>query len=117
MFRKPTDKNMTFHVMEHYLLPDGKIDGDYLNDQIQIVLMNTARLRRKISKKIPAMNIILEVMCEIANGLLEWSEENMYASRDYQMESWLNEFGDGIKTVQPSIELVNRVRRKEWGIC
>lgn len=117
MFRKPTDKDITFRAMEHYLLPNGKIDSDYLNNQIQIVLMNTRSMRRKIGKRIPAMTLVLDAMRDIADNLLAWNDDGIYSSRDYQLESWLNEFGDGTTTVRPSIELINNVRGKEWEIC
>ena len=114
-----TNKQKTFDALNGaYLMENNKINEDYLNDTLQIFLLNERLLYDALhNTRQKPESVAWTALMFTANDRLKNEEypEKYFASSD-QLKKWLSEYGRDYETISDTVEFIKRERqeRKEW---
>ncbi len=106
-----TRQEWTFEVMNcAYLMSNNRINEDYLNDTLQVYVMNEYPIYQALkSKRVKAHSIAWMALMYDANTRLKW---NCYKSEcsSAQLKKWLETYGDGYETISDTITFIKDMR-------
>lgn len=116
-----TNKQITYAALNsHYLdTSDMSINMEYLNDAIIMWGENTERFYKAYTRtRRPIRSVVWEIFADLVNDHIRTNEhpynQDYYAS-SAQLKSWLEEYGDGYKTIAPAIERFQKLREEYKG--
>lgn len=114
-----TNRKKTFDALNGtYLMSDNKINEEYLNETLQIFLLNERPLYDAMhnTRRTPE-SVAWTALMFTANDRLKNEEypAKYFASSD-QLKKWLSEFGRDYETITDTVKFIKaeRLERKEW---
>lgn len=109
---KMTKQELTFEAMNGaYLMSNNKINEGYLNDTLQIYIMNEYPIYQMLnSKRTKAHSVVWAALMYDANTRLKWNCYSTTCTSD-QLKKWLNTYGRGYETVAATVDFVAEERK------
>ena len=106
-----TRQELTFEVMNGaYLMSNNRINEAYLNDTLQIYVMNHYPIYEALkSKRTKAHSVAWQALMYDANTRLQWNGYKATCSSE-QLKKWLATYGDGYETISDTVTFVSDQR-------
>ena len=102
-----TRQDWTFEVMNGaYLMSNNKINEDYLNDILQIYIMNEYPIYQALkNNRIKRTSVAWQALMYDANTRLQRNGYKATCS-SAQLKKWLETYGDGYETISDTVTFV-----------
>lgn len=102
-----TKQEWTFEVMNGaYLMSNNRINEGYLNDILEIYIINHKPLYDMLcSKRVKRHSVAWAVLIYDANTRLEWNGYSATCS-SAQLKKWLDTYGDGYETLNQTVTYI-----------
>ncbi len=102
-----TRQEWTFEVMNGaYLMSNNRINEGYLNDTLEIYIMNHKPLYDMLcSKRVKHHSVAWAALMYDANTRLQWNGYKATCS-SAQLKKWLETYGDGYETINETVTFV-----------
>lgn len=102
-----TRQEWTFEVMNGaYLMSNNRINEDYLNDVLQTYVMNEYSIYKALkNNRIKRTSVAWMALMYDANTRLQWNGYKAECS-SAQLKKWLETYGDGYETLNPTVTYV-----------
>ena len=114
-----TNKQKTFDALNGaFLMSNSKINEDYLNETLQIFLLNERPLYDAMhnTRQKPESVAWTALMFSANDRLKNEEYPAKYFASSEQLKKWLSEFGRDYETIADTVEFIKaeRLERKEW---
>lgn len=114
-----TDIDITYNALNSWYLDtsDFTINEYRLNQDLIIMGRNTKKFRDElVGGKRKVKNIVWDILLHLSN--LRIAENEMpyhqdYHATAYQVEKWLNEYGDGYDTLAEAVDVLRQLRKED----
>lgn len=102
-----TKQEWTFEVMNGaYLMSNNRINEGYLNDTLQVYVMNEYPIYQALkNNRIKRTSVAWMALMYDANTRLKWNGYNAECS-SAQLKKWLETYGDGYETLNPTVTYI-----------